>query len=95
MDVECGPAKRAWVLAERELDMAETGAVFEGAHLTFPDDRMDYGEDRSVIFGFFEGRMVAVAWTPRGEARRIISMRKCNARERRNYASLLGLRDGR
>jgi uncharacterized DUF497 family protein len=35
--------------------------------------------------GFLDGRMVVVAWTPRGEARRIISMRKANEREQERF----------
>ena len=30
-----------------------------------------------------------VVWTPRGDARHIISMRKCNARERAKYRDRL------
>ena len=30
-----------------------------------------------------------VVWTPRGDARHIISMRKCNAREREKYRDRL------
>jgi uncharacterized DUF497 family protein len=36
------------------------------------------------------GRMVVMVWTPRGEARRIISMRKANEREQTQYRSRLG-----
>src|SRR6516162_3955438 len=35
--------------------------------------------------GFLAGRMVMVVWTPRGDARHIISMRKCNAKEQARY----------
>jgi uncharacterized DUF497 family protein len=35
--------------------------------------------------GFLRGRMVVVVWTPRGEARHIISMRKANDREKARY----------
>ncbi|MFZ0604911.1 MAG: BrnT family toxin [Roseiarcus sp.] len=31
-----------------------------------------------------------VVWTPRGDARHIISMRKCNAREQTKYGQRLG-----
>jgi uncharacterized DUF497 family protein len=33
--------------------------------------------------------MVTVVWTPRGNARRIISMRKCNDREQARYRDRL------
>ncbi len=85
MNIEFDPAKRTATLAERQLDMAEAGEVFEGDTLTFPDIRFDYGEERFVTIGFLRGRMVVLAWTPRGEARRIISMRKANDREIAKY----------
>ena len=33
----------------------------------------------------FDDAMVVLVWTPRGDARRVISMRKANERERRLY----------
>jgi uncharacterized DUF497 family protein len=90
MDIEFDPAKRDATLTERGLDMAQAGEVFDGPHLTFADDRRDYGEPRFITLGHLRGRLVLIAWTPRGAARRIISMRKANARERERYAPRLG-----
>ncbi|HUD31458.1 MAG TPA: BrnT family toxin, partial [Variovorax sp.] len=45
---------------------------------------------RKGTFGALAGRMVVVVWTPRGAARRIISMRYANDREIARYASALG-----
>jgi uncharacterized protein len=59
--------------------------VFEGDTLTVEDTRFDYGESRYQTIGFLEGRMVMVVWTPRGEDRHVISMRKCNDREQATY----------
>jgi uncharacterized protein len=50
------------------------------------DIRWAYGEDRFQTVGFLAGRMVMVVWTPRGDARHVISMRKCNAKERKTYS---------
>jgi uncharacterized DUF497 family protein len=36
-----------------------------------------------------DSRVVVIVWTPRGEARRIISMRKANEREQSRYARRL------
>jgi len=36
--------------------------------------------------GWLDARLVVLVWTPRGEARRIISMRKGNDREKALYA---------
>jgi len=86
MQIEFNPSKRQITLKERELDMAEAAEVFAGDHLTVEDDRFDYGEPRYITIGFMSGRMVVLVWTPRGEACRIISMRKANDRERKAYS---------
>lgn len=85
MNVEFDPAKRAWTLRERGLDLAAAGAIFEGYTLTFEDDRDDYGEDRFVTFGIMERKVVACVWTLRGDKRRIISLRKAEKDEREIY----------
>ena len=86
MEVEFDPAKRAATLADRGVDMARAGIVFDGPTLTVEDDRHDYGERRHITIGFLDGRMVVLAWTWRGRRRRIISMRKANEREQEKYA---------
>jgi uncharacterized DUF497 family protein len=43
--------------------------------------RFDYGEPRFVTVGMLDSRLVVFVWTPRGSARRIISMRHCHERE--------------
>lgn len=90
MEVVFDPAKRARALAERGLDLSRAGEVFAGAHFTRADGRVDYGEPRYVTTGVLGGRVVVLVWTPRGEARRIISMRKANEREQARYAAGLG-----
>ena len=90
MDIQFDPAKRDATLIERGLDMAEAGRVFDGPHLTFEDDRFAYGETRLITIGHLDGRMVAFAWTRRGTACRVISMRKCNVREQALYGPRLG-----
>ena len=89
MVIEFDPAKRERTLQERGLDFARAAEVFAGTHYTDIDTREDYGEVRFVTVGRLDGRMVVMAWTPRGEARRIISMRKANEREENHYAQHL------
>ena len=90
MAITFDPAKRDKALSERGLDFAGAGEVFGGPCLSFLDDRYDYGEDRVITVGFLADRMVVVCWTPRGEDRHVISMRKANDREQRKYASYFG-----
>jgi uncharacterized DUF497 family protein len=79
-------AKRNKALAERGLDFRRAKHVFTGTHLTRVDDRREYGELRFVTAGMLDERIVIIAWTPRGVARRIISMRKANGREIKRLA---------
>jgi uncharacterized protein len=79
------PAKRQAALDERGLDLADAEIVFAGLTLTVQDTRKDYGEVRFQTVGRLTGRMVMVVWTPRGQGRHIISMRKCNGREQAIY----------
>ncbi|BBF93362.1 BrnT family toxin [Blastochloris tepida] len=89
MPVEFDPAKRQATLDHRGLDMARADEVFAGATITIEDDRQDYGEVRFITVGRLDGRMVVMVWTPRGAARRIISLRKANDREQALYAPRL------
>lgn len=79
------PAKRQTALSERGLNFADAAIVFAGPTITVQDTRRDYGETRYQTVGFLADRMVMIVWTPRNEARHVISMRKCNDREKAIY----------
>jgi hypothetical protein len=85
MEIEYDPAKRAKTLAERGLDFDDAARIFDGPRITERDDRFEYPEDRFVTYGLLDGRLVAVVWTPIADGIRVISMRKCNERERKKY----------
>lgn len=90
MQIEFDIDKRDKTMTERGLDFARADEVFAGRHFTAPDERISYGEPRFITVGMLDGRMVVMVWTPRGEVRRIISMRKANEREQTRYAHWLG-----
>lgn len=89
MQIEFDSDKRDKTITERGLDFARAGEVFAQAHITTEDVRLNYGEPRHVTAGKLDGRTVVLVWTPRGEVRRIISMRKANERELARYAHIL------
>ena len=62
--------------ADMELDRA----------ISIEDTRREYGERRLRVLGFIDGRLHAAVITPRGEKIRVISLRRANRREVRNYA---------
>lgn len=83
--IEFDASKRDITLDQRGLDFARAAEVFEGRHFTGQDTRQEYAEDRFITVGHLDTRLVVLVWTPRGEARRIISMRKANDREKALY----------
>ena len=90
MKITFDPAKRAATLADRGVDFLDAVKVFEGVTFTQMDDRLDYGEERYQTFGLLNGRLVMVVWTPRGKDCHVMSMRKCNEREKAAYGHRLG-----
>ena len=71
------------------MDFASAAEVFAGRNATTPDNRMDYGEDRFITIGALAGRLVVIVWTPRGDSRRVISMRYAHAKEARRWRASL------
>jgi uncharacterized DUF497 family protein len=89
MRITCDPAKRQRTLQERGLDMRRAKEIFAGYHFTRVDDRFDYGEPRFTTVGWLDSRLVVFVWTPRGTARRIVSMRHCHEREAKTLRQFL------
>ena len=85
MRITCDPAKRQLTLEQRGLDMRRAKEIFAGLHFTRVDDRFDYGEPRYATVGWLDSSLVVFVWTPRGSARRIISMRHCHEREAKAF----------
>jgi uncharacterized DUF497 family protein len=89
MRITCDPAKRQRTLEERGLDMRRAKEIFAGYHFTRVDDRFAYGEPRFTTVGWLDSRLVVFVWTPRGTARRIVSMRHCHEREAKTLRQFL------
>ena len=88
--IEYNEAKRLTILAERGLDLRDDPPeVFAGKHIEAEDIRKDYGEPRYPVWGFLRDRRVSLVWTPRGNARRIITMRYAHEREHEAIFRLL------
>ena len=81
MKISFDPAKRDLTLNYRGLDFARAVEVFAGRTATVVADRRDYGETRFITAGRLDDRLVVLVWTQRGEARHVISMRHCHAKE--------------
>jgi uncharacterized protein len=69
--------------------------IFEAPLLTDLDDRADYGEERWIGIGMLHTFTAVVIWTERfKDVIRIISARKANRYEQRQYESYLTNRLG-
>lgn len=86
-----------WDARKAAQNIAKHGVPFEYAARVFldplrldaEDRRRDYGEQRRLTLGRVEGRLYVIAYTSRGRMIRLISARKANARERRQYDETL------
>jgi uncharacterized protein len=84
-----------WSDAKARGNLKKHGVTFEAARLVFDDpasvdemdDREDYGEDRFIITGRANGRLLTVAYTERDGRTRIVSARKATRREQDDYLS--------
>ena len=83
-----------WHDAKAEVNLQAHGVSFDLAKTVFEDpfaverldDREDYGEERFVIIGMAEGRVVLfVAYTEREERIRIISARRATQNEQDDF----------
>ena len=90
MLIDFDPAKRVATLEQRGLDFLDVARVIVGQTVTNEDRRFDYAEPRFQTFGLLDGRLVMFAWTPIPGGVRVISMRKCNDREKIDFAARVG-----
>lgn len=84
-DFEWNEDKERINIVKHGIDFETATGIWDGPMLQRIDDRFDYGETRFVAFGEVDGRVLAVVYTWRGDACRIISARMANRHERRAY----------
>lgn len=77
--------KRQTNLKKHGVDFADVEPMFEGMTVTILDDRFDYGEERFITLGVLNGIVLVVAHTETDQAIRLISARKANKYEEKNY----------
>ena len=87
MESEWDEAKSSANLAKHGIGFDAVVSAFAGRMLRRHDTRSDYGEDRWLALGEVDGVVIAVVYTMRGEAIRLISARKANRNERQAYAN--------
>ena len=85
MRIEFDPAKSAKNAKERGLPFERFADLDLEVGIIEPDTRRDYGEDRYLASAPLEGRLHVACFCIRGDAVRIISLRRANDREVRRY----------
>jgi len=86
MRITFDSAKRNKTFEDRGLAFEDAVLVFAGVTLEVEDTRENYGEKRVICYGWLQGRMVVVGYTPRGADRHVFSMRRANEREQKRIA---------
>ena len=81
-------AKNRANIAKHGVGFLGAARIFDGPVLERVDQRRDYGESRRSAIGVLDGKEIYVVYVMRGEICRIISARRANRRERREYRAL-------
>lgn len=72
-------------IVKHKTNFSTASRIWESFVFIRNDDRHDYGEPRLQASGEVGGRLLVVVFTWRGTARRIISARKANPREKGRF----------
>ena len=74
--------KRRENIRKHKIDVSELEPVFDNPMISVEDTRQSYGELRVQSLGFWQGRVVFLVWTPRGDdTAHIISCRYADRKE--------------
>lgn len=76
-------------LRKHHIDFEAAKRIFDGPRLEKIDERRNYGERRIIAVGAVDDVVIVVVYTERREARRLISARKANGKERIAYHQTL------
>ncbi len=81
-------SKRKANLRKHKIDLAELESVFDRPMISGEDTRERYGELRLQSLGFWQGSVVFLVWTPRGDdTAHLISCRYADRKQTDKYFS--------
>ncbi len=85
-EFEWDEAKAASNLAKHKVSFEMARLVFDDAFALIEiDTSIDYGEERLIVTGMIQGRLLSVVYTERMGRIRLISARKSTQREQNEY----------
>ena len=85
MRIEFDSSKDAGNQSKHGVSLSLASELHWEAALVWVDDRFEYGELRMIALAPKSSVLYCVAFVERGEARRIISLRRANRREVKHY----------
>jgi len=85
MEFEWDSAKDAANQRKHGIGFREASEIFRGLIVISNDVRRDYGERRLIALGEYDGDVIRVVFTERGDSIRIISAWKANRNDRQSY----------
>lgn len=86
MEFEWDEDKRLKVLEKHGIDFNKAGQIFQIRHIILA--AKSEVEPRFIVVGFLNDEWIAVVFTYRGKACRLITARKARENERRAYRSV-------
>ena len=87
MRIEFDPAKDSANTAKHGVSLGLASQLEWASALVWVDNRTGYSEARQSALGIIGDRVYFVAFVDRANVRRVISLRKANAREVKDYAA--------
>lgn len=86
MKYEWDEEKNRSNVAKHGIGFDRAARIFDGPTVDWIDDRLDYGEERTISLGMIEGvAVLVVVHTDRDNAMRLISARPATRSERTRY----------
>ncbi len=85
MEINFDPAKNEKNIRERGLSFERAGDFDFATAVVREDVRKAYPEPRFVALGFLDARLLVLCFTPITGGIRVISFRKANRREEKEY----------
>lgn len=85
MRFEWDENKRLANIKKHGIDFVDVPAMFDDDIVTVIDDRFDYGETRYQTLGLLKSRVIMVVHTESDNVIRLISARRANKYEEKNY----------
>ncbi|WP_066452736.1 BrnT family toxin [Castellaniella caeni] len=87
MEITFDPAKDSSNQRKHGVSLALAQEIDWHEVMTKPDTRQDYGEVREIGYAVIDDRLHCVVFTQRGDKMHVISLRKANSREVRDYVN--------